>query len=86
MIRVKDLRRVNQFTFFHSPVLPYPGPETCLVEDSLGWSSEQFTFPKLSLELVAKFRFGKYSGAAKGFHVCSVCVKLVLLAVHSAIV
>jgi len=29
-----NLRRVNQFILFLSPVLPYPGPETGLVKDT----------------------------------------------------
>ena len=54
---IMDLRLVNQFNLFLSPVLPYPGPETGLVEDTLVWSSEQFTWSKLCLGLVAKFCF-----------------------------
>jgi len=68
-----NLRRVNQFTFFLSPVLPYPGPEIGLVEDTLVWSSEQFTLPKFGLGLVAKLCFGEYLGTAKGFRAGSVC-------------
>jgi hypothetical protein len=68
-----DLRHVSQFTLFLSPVLPYLGPEIGLVEDTLVWSSEQFTWSKLLLGLVAKFCFGEYSGAVKGFRAGSVC-------------
>ena len=45
---------------FLSPVLPYPGPETGLVEDTLVWSTEQFTWSKLGWGLVAKLCFGEY--------------------------
>jgi hypothetical protein len=49
--------RVNQFTLFLSPVLPYTGPETGLVEDTLIWSSEQLTLPEFGVELVTKLFF-----------------------------
>jgi hypothetical protein len=41
------------------------------------WSSGQFTWSKLRLGLVAKFGFGEYSGAAKGFCAGSVCYSCV---------
>ena len=74
---IMDLRRVNQFTPLPLPVLPFPESETGLVEDTLVWSSEQFTLSKLGLGLLAKFCFDEYSGAAKGFRtgfVCYTCV------------
>jgi len=71
--KIMNLRRVNQFTLFLSPVVPYPGPETGLVKDTLVWSSEQFTLPELGLGLVAKLGFGEHSGAEKGFRAGSVC-------------
>jgi hypothetical protein len=57
--------------------MPCLGPETGLVEDTLIWSSKQFTCSKLRLRLFAKFCFGEHSGAAKGFRagfVCYTCV------------
>jgi hypothetical protein len=56
---IMNLRRVNPFTLFLSPVLPYPRPDTGLVEDSLVWLSKHFTLPKVGLGLVAKLRFGE---------------------------
>jgi hypothetical protein len=43
-VEVMDLRRVNQFTPFLSPVLPYLWPETYLLENTLVWTSEQLTW------------------------------------------
>jgi len=42
-VEVMDLRCVNLFTPFLSPVLPYLGPETFLLEDTLVSTSEQLT-------------------------------------------
>jgi hypothetical protein len=42
-VEVMDLRRVNLFTLFLSPVLPYLGPETFLLEDTLVSTCEQLT-------------------------------------------
>jgi hypothetical protein len=58
-------------------VLPYPEPETGLVEDTLVWLSEQFTWSNLGLGLVAKLCFGEHSGTAKGFRAASVCYSCV---------
>jgi hypothetical protein len=43
-VEVMDLRRVNLFTPFLSPVLPYLGSETSLLEDTLVSTSEQLTW------------------------------------------
>ena len=43
-VEVMDLRRVNLFTPFLSPVLSYLGPETFLLEDSPFSTSEQVTW------------------------------------------
>ena len=37
VVEAMDLRRVNLFTPFLSPVLSYLGPETFLLEDTLGF-------------------------------------------------
>ena len=52
---------------------PTRGLKLVLVEDILLWSSEQFTWSILLLGLVAKFCFGEFSGAVKGFCAGSVC-------------
>ena len=39
-----DLRRVNLFTPLLSPVLPYLGPETFVLEDALVSTAEQSTW------------------------------------------
>jgi hypothetical protein len=70
---IMDLSRVNRFIPLPLPRSPLPGSKTGLIEDTLVWSSEQFTFSKLRLELVTKFCSGEYSGAAKGFRNGSVC-------------
>jgi hypothetical protein len=46
---------------FLTLVLPYLGPESGLVEDIFVWSSEEMTWSKLLLGLLAKFSFGKNS-------------------------
>jgi hypothetical protein len=43
-VEVMDLRRVNLFTPFLSPVVPYLGPETFLLEDTPVSTSEQLTW------------------------------------------
>ena len=51
---------------------PALGPETVPLDNTLVCSSEQLTWLKLRLGLVAKFGFGVFSGAAKGFRAGSV--------------
>jgi len=46
-VEVMDLRRVNLFTPFLSPVVPYLWPETFLLEDTLVSTSEQLTWLNL---------------------------------------
>jgi hypothetical protein len=43
-VEVMDLRRVNLFSPFLSPVLHYLGPETFLLEDTLVSTPEQLTW------------------------------------------
>jgi hypothetical protein len=43
-VEVTDLRLVNLFTPFLSPVLPYLWPDTFLLEDTLVSTSEQLTW------------------------------------------
>ena len=66
--RIMDLRRVNQFTPLPPPVLPYLGPETGLVKDTLVSSSEHFIWSKLRLGRLQNSVLGEYTGAARRFH------------------
>ena len=75
---IMNLCRVNQFTLFLYLVLPYPGPETCLVEGTLVWLSEQFTLPEFGLGLVAKCDSANTQARPKG-SVLAPCVTLMLL-------
>ena len=74
---IMDLRGVNLFT-----PLPLPcsallgGLKSVRLVNTLVWSSGQLTWSKLRLGLVAKFGFGVFSGAAKGFRAGCVRVKL----------
>ena len=43
-VEVMDLRRVNLFNPFLCPLLPYLGPETFLLEDTLVSMPEQLTW------------------------------------------
>ena len=43
-VEVMDLRRVNLFTPLLSPVLPYLGPETFVLEGALVSTAEQSTW------------------------------------------
>ena len=62
-----DLPPIKCLALFLSTVLPYLSPETVLLSDTLVWTSEQLTWSKLGLRLVAKFGFGVLRFAAKGF-------------------
>jgi len=75
----------TSLSLFLSPVLPSPWPETGLVEDILVWSSEDITWSKLRVGMVAKFVAASTQARPKGT-VLAPCVTLVLLAVHSCIV
>jgi len=74
-----DLPPIKCLALFLSTVLPYLSPETVLLADTLVWSSEQLSWSKLRLVLVAKFGFGVLRVAAKGFRAGWLCVSYVVL-------